>query len=519
MANLFPKQMTDVYFAAFRIPDFVYALVITGGITAAFLPVFSERFRKNWDEAKNLTRSVLTFFLLALVLISFVLFIFSPQLIKIIAPGFSGEQKNLAVLLTRIMFLSPIFLGMSAVLTSILQFFNIFLATALAPIFYNLGIIAGILFFTPKFGLKGLAFGVILGAFLHFLIQVPPFLKSGFSFKPSFNFRVSGLRKIFVLMLPRIIGSAASHLNLIIVTAIASTRPSGAISVFNFANNIQSAPVSLIGISFATAIFPFLSRTFFENNKEKFLKNFSAIFSHILFLIIPLSLLIFLLRAQIVRLILGTSFFNGGFFGWSQTRLTAACLGIFSLSLFAASLIPFLAKVFFSRHNTKMPVKIALATMVLNIGLCYFFVWLLSFPNFFQEITINFLKLKGIADISVVGLPLAFSISTIFQFFLLNFFLKREIKALNFQEVCFCFKKILISTLLMMIFVYLSLNVYSLFFSTNTVVGIFFQTALAGLVAFASYLGFCHLLRIREAKSILSLLKKVKFIENDSRQT
>lgn len=523
LANLFPKSQTDIYFAAFQIPDFLYGILITGGIIAVFLPVFAENFKKGHLQAQSLTNVVLTFFLISLILISTILIIFTPQLIEIITPGFSQTQKALTVTLARIMFLSPILLGVSAIFSGILQYFNLFFAYALAPIFYNLGIILGILFFVPLFDLKGLAFGVILGALLHLAIQFPPLLKHGFSFRFSFKFKSLGLKKILKLMAPRTLGAAAYQINLIVITAIASTLSPGSISVFNFANNLQHVPIGLIGTSFAIASFPFLSRNFIENKKEKFLKNFSQTFSQILFLIIPLSCLIFLLRAQIVRLILGTAILGESYFGWFQTRLTAASLGIFAFSLFAATLLPFLIRVFYSFQDTKTPVKIALVSMASNIAFCYLFVWLLSFSNFFQKTAISFLKLGDIENISVIGLPLALSISVIFQLFLLIFFLKRKIKILNYKKIYWALKKILISTFLMAILTYLTLQAFPLMGgNTRTVLGIFLQTLLALTVGISVYIFFSLNLKLKEPKiifsSISSQFKKQKSHEAKPRE-
>jgi len=313
-------------------------------------------------------------------------------------------------------------------------------------------------------------------------------------------------------MTPRIIGTAAYQINLIVITAIASTLSIGAISVFNFSNNLQHVPIGLIGISFATATFPLFSRVFAENDKEKFSKSFSSIFSQILFLIIPLSCLIFLFRAHLVRLILGTSILGEGYFGWFQTRLTAASLGIFSFSLFAACLVPFLARIFFSIQNTRTPVKIAVSSMVLNIILCFLFVWLLSFPNFFQKTTIDFLKLGNIKDISVIALPLALSISVIFEFFCLILSLKRKIKTLNFQGIYFSLRKILLATFLMAVFTYLTLQIAALSLNTAKVLGLFLQTTSAAIIGISSYILFSYLLKLKELKliwsSILNQFKK-----------
>ena len=200
-----------------------------------------------------LFRSALNCFLVLLIVISALLAIFAPYLIKFIIPGFSKENMDLAVSLTRIMFLSPILLGISSIFSGILHYFNKFLVYSLSPILYNLGIIIGILFFLPAFGLRGLAFGVILGAGLHWIIQIPAAKSSGYRYSFIFNFKNSGLVKIFKLIIPRTVGSAAYHINLIVVTAIASTLTAGSITVFNFSNNLQYFPLGLIGISFALA--------------------------------------------------------------------------------------------------------------------------------------------------------------------------------------------------------------------------------------------------------------------------
>jgi len=404
------------------------------------------------------------------------------------------------------MFLSPILLGISAIFSGVLQYSNLFFAYSLTPIFYNIGIIIGIVFFLPlfNFDLRALAYGVILGAFLHLSIQIFPCIKSGFHPRFSFNFRHPGLQRIFKLMLPRTIGSGAFHLNLIIITSIASTLSPGSISVFSYSSNLQGLPIGLIGISFATAAFPVFSRHFVQEEKEKFSRKFLAIFSQILFLITPLSLLIFLLRAQIVRLVLGTSIVGNGLFGWWLTRLTAACLGIFCIALFANCLIPLLTRTFYSLHNTKTPVKIAIFSIVLNIILCYSFVNFLGSSSFFQEKIINLLKLKGIQDISIIGLPLALSFSSIVQFILLFVFLRKKVKILDFKKTYKSILKILFSTLLMGIIVYIGLYISSAFLPMDKVLGILLQILIATILGILSYGFFSFLLKCEEPRTIWS---------------
>ena len=493
----------DIYFAAFRIPDFVYGILIMGGVAAVFLPVFSEYFKEKEEDAWKFTNNLLNCFLILLILICGILALFTPFLVNLISPGFSPENKEMTIALTRIMFISPIFFGLSSVFSGVLHYFNRFFAYSLAPVIYNLGIIFGILFLVPVFGLYGLAYGVILGAFLHWLLQLPAARAAGYKYLPLLNFRNFGLAKVFKLMVPRTIGAAAYHVNLIVITAIASTLTAGSIAIFNFANNLQYFPIGLIGVSFSVAAFPVLARTWAFSQKDEFLKTFSSIFRQILFLIIPISLLVFILRAQIVRIVLGT-----GEFGWLETRLTAASLGIFCLSIFAASFTPFLARVFYSFQDTKTPLIISLISMVLNVLLCFSFVFLLGFPNFFQEFMINTLKLQGIENIGVIGLSLALSVSAVFQFFLLLLFLKRKMGGLGNGEILRSFGKVMIASVLMVVFVYLSLLFAAEFLNTKTFTGILIQTIMVSFIGLAVYISTTILLKSPEIKIIWSAIVK-----------
>ena len=284
----------DVYFAAFRIPDFVYNILILGGLIVAFLPLFAEYFSRNKNEAWQMTNYILNAFLIFLIAISFILFILTPWLVKWLFPGFGPEHYKLAIPLIRLLFLSPIFFGVSNLLSGILQYFQRFFIYSLTPILYNLGIIFGILFLTPHFGIFGVGMGVVFGAFLHMAIQIPTARNCGFSYKFLLNFEYPAIKRIFKLMVPRVLGVAAQQINLIVITAIASTITSGSIVIFSISNNFQSLPVGIIGASFAVAIFPTLSRFFAENRKKEFLENFSSIFRQILVFVIPISILIFL---------------------------------------------------------------------------------------------------------------------------------------------------------------------------------------------------------------------------------
>ena len=449
-------QELDAYFLAFRIPDFIYGILIMGGVSVIFLPVFAEYFKKSEKEGWYLANVVLNCFLVLLIILCGILAILTPWLIKLIGPGFDPSQRDLAISLTRIMFLSPIFFGLSSIFSGILHYFNRFLAYSIAPILYNLGIIFGIIFFVPIFGVMGLVYGVVLGAFSHWVIQIPAAKASGFRYIPVFNFKYPGLLKIFKFMTWRVIGASVYHINLIVITAIASTLVIGSIAVFNFANNLSHFPIGIIGASFAMAAFPALSRAWADGAKEEFLENFSSTFRQILFLVIPISLLIFLLRVEIVQLILGT-----GRFGWPEVQLTSASLGLFSLGIFALTLTPLLLRSFFSLQDVKTPTIIGLIYMVLTIVTSLLFVWLLA-PhqvlvggNFFQEFVAKVLNLSNLENIQVIGLPLAISLSAIVYFSLLLFFLQKKMGDIRLGEIEHSLRKIIFASVLMVLAVYL----------------------------------------------------------------
>ena len=488
----------DIYYSAFRIPDLVFGLLVSGGIIAAFLPIFSEYYKKDRKEAWNLTSNVLNVFLFSSILICLLLVIFVPYFIKFVVPGFDKEARQMTITLTRIMFLSPIFFGISNIFASILQYFHRFLMYALAPLLYNIGIIVGILVFYPFFGLKGLAFGVVFGAFLHWFCQIPSALHCGFSWRPIFTLKSSGLIRIVRLMIPRTISAVLFHINLIVITAIGSTIGKGAIAVFNLAEHFRSLPIGIVGGSFAVAAYPFLAKLETEEKRERFIKSFSSTCRKILFLTIPLSFLLFLLRTQIIRLILGA-----GKFDWLATRLTAGSLGLFAFGIFAYSLIPLFVRAFFALQDTKTPLIISAIALSFNVLFAFLFVWLFSFENLFSYLFVWLLNLEGIKNIKVLGLSLAISFAGIFQLILLFLFLRKKIGDFEIARIKKSFLKILSASILMSVFVYLSLYFVAEFVNMQTWIGVFLQTIFAGGIGVLIYFFFAYILNLEEARAIL----------------
>ena len=389
----------DVYFAAFRIPDLLYAFLVSWGVAAVFLPLFSERMAESKEKAWHFASNMLNVYAVGLGVFVLLGAIAMPALMKIVAPGFTEDQQILAVALSRLMLLSPFFFALSSVAAGVLHYFERFVAYALAPVLYNLGIIMGILFFVPSVGVWGLAYGVLLGAMLHFLIHVPSLFSVGFSWKPVFSFFDASVQRALLLSIPRAIGGVAHHINLIVVTALASTLSVGSIAVFNFANNLQYVPVGIIGLPMALAVFPVLSRSAVARDWKLFYKSLRATLWRVGIITLPLATGMFLFKETIVSIVL-----QGGEFTQADTELTASILGIFILGMLFQGFIPVLVRAFFALQDTKSPTIAGVLAVVLNIALAILFLrvgwgifglpWALVISGGFQMALLSLLLIK-----------------------------------------------------------------------------------------------------------------------------
>jgi len=477
-------EILDSYYAAFRLPDFVFQTLILGAFSSAFIPVFLNIYSKNKEKAWLLTNRILNLLLAIVFFLSVLFFIVAPFIIPYIVPGFSLSAKELTIKFTRIMMIGTIFFTLSNVVGSVLKSFQRFLVYSLAPILYNIGIVIGVLFLTKTpLGILGLAWGVVLGAVLHFLIQLPIFLKTGFKWKPIFKFTKS-IKRIISLMVPRCIGLAANQMNFIVVTFMASILTIGAVAVYNLAFNLVHIPISLFGISLAVAIFPMLSRSFSLGDIKRFSHYFSKTVRVIIFITVPVSVIFIALRAQIVRIILGA-----GLFTWEDTVLTATMLGWFSFSIIARSLIPIFARGFYACQNTKTPVIIAVISFVLNIVACI---------------------ILGLT-MGVGGLALAFAIASIVNILLLYIYFNKKIAKLYHKEIIYTLVVSGIITGVMIMFLQVVKMTVANFVNMQTFLGVFLQGALAGSLSLAFYLALGLIFNIKEAYIFYNIIfKKIK---------
>lgn len=301
----------DVYYAAFRLPDFVFNTLVLGALSAAFIPVFLEWWNKDKETSWKITNTLITVLTVVLTISAVIMWIFAEPLMRIIAPGFNFEQHLLTVNLTRIILPSIVIFGISNVISGLLNIFKRFIVYSLAPIMYNLGIVTGIIFFVPRLGVQGLAWGVLLGALLHLLIQLPSAFKIGWHFQFNWQLNFAPVQQVIKLMIPRTLGLAVGQINQVVFTILASTMAAGSLAVFNLANNLQSVPIGILGVSMAVAAFPVLSEAWAKQENGNFAICLAVSLRRILFVVIPFSVLLILLRAQIVRV-----FFGAGNFDW-----------------------------------------------------------------------------------------------------------------------------------------------------------------------------------------------------------
>lgn len=364
-AKEFPTSDLDIYYAAFRIPDFIFNIIVLGALSAGFIPVFTRLIaKKREEEAYRATNNILNILFILLSLLTLVSIIFTPQIVDLMTPGFDATKKQQTIELTRIMFLSPIFMLLSSITSGILQSYKRFFIYSLSPIFYNLGIIFGAEFLAKEFGLIGLAWGVVLGSFLQFIIQLPTTRRLGFRYKLIIDTKSQEIRTIIRIMIPRLLTLIVSQINLLFITIIASTLTAGSLAVFNLANDLQSFPLGIFAISFAIACFPTLSELGDQSHKKRFGEVLISTAKQILYLVIPVSVILVMLRAQIVRVILGH-----GEFGWEETIMTINALQIFCFSLFAQALIPLLSRSFWALHDSKTPFLSSFISASINIFL------------------------------------------------------------------------------------------------------------------------------------------------------
>ena len=487
------SHVLDMYYAAFRIPDLLFATIASFVSAAVIIPLFVERSEHSTEDARAFLGRILAAFLFVAGCIAAVVSVAMPFLADRFFPEFVGVSQGVFIELSRIMLLSPILLGVSSILGSVAQSNKKFFVYALSPVVYNVGIILGVLLFYPFWGMRGLALGVVLGAFFHMVVNIPALsaVAPRLVLKGAFD----DIKSVITLSLPRTVGLSLGQITLFALVVWAAMLPEGSVAIFNFALNLQSVPLAIIGVSFSVAAFPTLARLYSEKNMAAFLDHVLGAARQIIFWSLPATALFVVLRAQIVRVILGS-----GSFDWTDTKLTAATLALFTLSLAAQGLILLFVRGYYAAGNTKTPlianVAGALGTMVFAVMLLGEFTHVAGFKTAVE----HFLRVDGLPGTNVLMLSLAYTIGSILNAVILMRLFARDFDtkgALRRTAIESAGAALAIGTV-----GYLSLNVLSYFFALTTFLGIFLQGLFAGIAGIAAGIAFLRTIKNREYEEI-----------------
>lgn len=377
LSTYFGPDELGVYFAAFRIPNIIFELLVMGALTAAFIPVYSKFIAKEREaDAWRLATTLINISVCVLFIISIPLYILSPLVSRLLAPGFTDQQLSVMTAFSRFILLfqvAPLLIG--NVFTGILQSHSLFIVPAVAPVLYNIGIIIGIVLFSSVWGLWGPVVGVAIGAVLFLIVQIPLIFRLGYRYSGEVNPNAPGVREVARLTGPRMFGLAVSQIDITADLILASLLGARMVTVFSFAQHLQQVPIGLFGTTIAQAALPFLSQLAAKEKKEEFIETVQKSMHQILFWVLPASVLFAVLRIPVARLVFGTSRFD-----WSATVDTSLTLSAFSVSLFAQALIHLLARGFYALYDSKTPVSVGVVTVLLNALLSTLFILVFHLP-------------------------------------------------------------------------------------------------------------------------------------------
>jgi putative peptidoglycan lipid II flippase len=498
-----PGTTLDIYYVSFRIPDLIFISIASLASITVLIPFLVGKMKDGvkTEEAQKFLNDIFTVFLSVIALVSLFIFFLMPYLVHFIAPGFDVLDQAKVVDVSRVMLLSPILLGLSNLFGTVTQLFRKFFIYALSPVFYNLGIILGILFFYPIWGIMGLAYGVVLGAFLHFLIQAVSSIQSGFYPSLSLSINFEDIKKAVATSLPRTLGLAMNNIALISIIALASFLQAGSISVFNLSLSLQSVPLNIIGISYAVAAFPTLARSFSLGKKEEFKEHLKKAARAIVFWSIPITFIFIVVRAQIVRVILGTPSFS-----WENTRLVAASLAIFSISVLAQGMIALISRAYYAKGNTRRPLLVNFFSSIFIIVLSYLLIHLFESSLFFRYWIETMLKVSDIPGTEILMLPLAYSLGTIMNF-VIHWYLARKEFMDGESFISKTFFQSLGASFFLGFVAYMSLNLFSQIFGTTTFWGVFLQGFLSAVLGILTGAAVLYLLKNEELRDLIDTLR------------
>lgn len=475
----------DVYYAAFRLPDMIFQLVVIGALSAAFIPVFSEKLDKDEKEAYLLASSLINLLLVFFLILAIFIFVFAKPFSLLITGKFTLPQIDLMTQMTRVMLLAQIFFLISNFFSAMIQSHRRFLLPALSPVVYNLGIIFSVLLLSRPLGIWAATVGVLLGSFLHLLIQIPLMIRLGFKYSFVFDWTDSSVKKVVRLMLPRTLTLAVSQIEATVSLFLATSLSPGSLTIYYLAQKLADLPVRLLGTSIGQAALPTLSLQLARKEFEAFKRTISQSLGQIIYLSLPATAIFLILRVQLVRFAYGSRSFP-----WGATVMMGRTLAAIAFSVFSQSAIQLLVRGFYALHDTTTPFVISLLSVAVNI--------LLSIVSIF------------VLKLGIFGLALAFSISNFlcFVLLLLSFVFRKE--SFVTRNDLYNWLRMIFASILAALGSWGSMRFLDAFvFETSRVIPLFFLTIISGLIGLLIYFSVSFVFKLNELAVVIKLLRKV----------
>ncbi len=492
----------DLYYTAFRIPDFLYVLFASTLSVYVLIPFISKHLKdESYERARLLLSHVYSLFIIGYICIAGLTMICAPYIVQHFFPGFTSESETL-VLLIRILLVQPLFLGVSSLYGVVTQMEHRFVLYAIGPLVYNLGIIFGLLFLYPTFGITGLALGVVLGAFGHMCMQIPFVMQSKLAPRLVWTFDMREIISICRISVTRALTLSLHQIVLLGLISFASIMSVGSVSVFQFAFNLQSVPLAIIGVSYSVAIFPLLAQLCAEKRMDVFGNNILTALRHIMFWSLPTIALFIVIRAQFVRVILGS-----GEFDWNDTRLTAAILAIFILSLTSQAIHLLIVRALYAVGNTRLPLFATLFSSSVALLSSFVFYSMLITHGHFSTLFQTVMRLPNVQGIEVLALPLGYSLALIMHSFVILFFARTH-NSLSLRKLTIPFFQSVGASIFGGYVAYVSLNFFVTKFTTDTLMTIFAQGLIAGIGGCAGYVLLQFFFKNEELFEVFKALRK-----------
>lgn len=486
----------DVYYAAFRIPDLLYVLFASTLSVYVLIPFVVSRIKgDDTSQAKLLLGQVFSLFLFFYTILALVVWLLAPYIIPVLFPGLVEHISEIVPVL-RILLLQPLFLGISSLFGVITQIGHRFVLYAVSPLIYNMGIILGIVVLYPVIGLPGLAYGVVLGALGHMLVQLPLVRSSSLSFWTATTFDWKLMGEVLKVSIPRALTLAMHQIVLLVLVSITSLMTVGSVAVFQFAYNLQSVPLAIIGASYSIAAFPLLADLYARQKMEAFAIHITSALRHIIFWSVPVIGLVIVLRAQIVRVVLGS-----GAFDWGDTRLTAAVLALLCVSLFAQAINLLLVRVFYAGGFTKIPFFVTLlgSTIAVCATLILYKSYMVSDAT--QTAVETLMRLGGVPGSEVLIVAIGYSAAIILQTIILFALAVHKFELSTSWLPLHIFRSVLAATIGGFC-AYTALNFFVFGINEETFIGIFLQGLMGGVAGILGVISTYYITKSPELKEI-----------------